>query len=80
MRKGAQVPSFEALYDSARQLGAAELCVELRRHGGRRRLWVVLRRTADGHVVHEVPVESTIEAAAAEVRRLVERDAMERSG
>ena len=66
-------PTYDQLFDAARKLGTAELLLELRPDEGA--LWLRLVRFADGVVIHEAAADRGIEAAATEIRTLVEASA-----
>lgn len=72
--KGRPTPLFDELYDCARRLGTCEVVVERvpyrRRRAG---LAVVVRRTDDETVVHRAVAQSSVEDAAARIRRSLER-------
>lgn len=67
-------PTFNDLYDCARQLGTCEVLLEHIPYEHRRPgLAVVVRRSADGADVHRAVVRGTVEEAALRVRRRIER-------
>ena len=77
----AATPLFDELYDTARELGAWELVLELvQREDGGPELAVVVRHTGDGSVVHRVVARSGVEEAAGRVRKVLDREASRSNG
>ncbi len=72
-----RAPAFDRLYDCAQALEGAELVLELRESAGALRgaLWLELRELDDSRTVHELRVEATVDAAAAQMIDRVESDA-----
>lgn len=67
-------PTFDDLYDCARQLGTCEVLLEHILYEHRRPgLAVVVRRSGDGVDLHRAVVRGSVEEAALRVRRQIER-------